>query len=140
MGEILKLRNLDDRNTKFNMLGEVIEPCGCEPMTGWFRDGSCATEESDYGHHVVCCVMNEEFLKFSMEIGNDLSTPRPEHDFPGLKPGDRWCLCALRWKQALEHGKAPPVIMQSTHLSALSVISIDLLRQYSWDGSVMGCQ
>lgn len=102
-------------------------------MTGWFRDGTCATDETDRGHHVICCEMTEEFLTFSKEAGNDLSTPRPEFGFEGLVPGNHWCLCAMRWKQAFEEGKAPRVILGATHQSALEVVTLEQLKELALD-------
>ena len=100
-------------------------------MTGFFRDGSCKTCEEDLGVHTVCARVTEEFLDFSRANGNDLSTPRPEFGFPGLKPGDRWCLCAGRWKQALEAGMAPPVILESTHEATLEIVDLAELREHA---------
>ena len=116
-----------------NVFGEELESCSLSPMTGFFRDGCCRTDEQDVGMHVVCSEVTEEFLEFSKTAGNDLSTPRPEFDFPGLKPGDRWCVCALRWKEAMENGAAPPVVLASTHESVLEVISIEDLKRHSLD-------
>ena len=98
-----------------NVLGEELEPCSLDPVTGYFRDGCCNTGAGDLGVHTVCAVMTEEFLAFSMASGNDLSTPRPEFGFAGLTPGDRWCLCAPRWQEAYEAGLAPPVVLAATH-------------------------
>lgn len=117
-----------------NVLGEPLEPCSVDPLTGFFRDGSCRTNEMDHGTHVICARVTEEFLAFSRERGNDLITPRPEYDFPGLKPGDRWCLCALRWKEALRAGVAPPVSLASTHQRALEFVELDELRSYAVTG------
>ena len=116
-----------------NVLGEKLEECSISPMTGFFRDGCCRTGPNDYGKHVVCAEVTEEFLVFSKTSGNDLSTPVPEFEFPGLKPGDRWCLCVLRWKDALEAGVAPPVLLSSTHESALEFVSIDDLKKHAID-------
>lgn len=102
-------------------------------MTGFYRDGCCRTGPQDLGMHVVCVEVSEEFLEFSKAKGNDLSTPIPDFEFPGLKPGDRWCLCALRWKEAMEKGMAPHVILTSTHESALEVISLEDLKKYAID-------
>jgi uncharacterized protein (DUF2237 family) len=98
-----------------NVLGEELEPCSLDPVTGWFRDGCCNTGAGDLGVHTVCAVVTEEFLAFSLASGNDLSTPRPEFGFAGLRPGDRWCLCAARWQEAYEAGLAPQVILAATH-------------------------
>lgn len=118
-----------------NVLGRPLLPCGTDPMTGYFRDGCCRTDASDRGLHVVCAVMTPEFLAFSQRRGNDLSTPRPEFDFPGLRPGDRWCLCANRWLEAWTEGVAPRVVLQSTHLNALGVVTLDQLRALAVDAS-----
>jgi uncharacterized protein len=114
-----------------NVLGGPLEACGYDPVTGFWRDGSCRTGGQDVGVHAVCAVMTEEFLAYSSSVGNDLSTPRPEFDFPGLRPGDRWCLCAARWQQALEAGFAPPVVLEATHALALEFSSLDDLRAYA---------
>ena len=98
-----------------NVRGQALKVCSINPMTGWFRDGRCNTDENDRGRHLVCAEMTSEFLSFTKNRGNDLSTPSPRHRFPGLSPGDRWCLCALRWKEAHEAGVAPPVILEATH-------------------------
>lgn len=116
-----------------NVLGEKLKECSTSPMTGFFRDGCCRTGPNDYGKHVVCAEVTEEFLIFSKSSGNDLSTPVPEFEFPGLKPGDRWCLCVLRWKEALEAGVAPPILLSSTHESALEFVSIDNLKKHALD-------
>ena len=102
-------------------------------MTGFFRDGCCRTSEEDVGMHTVCAVMTEAFLRFSLERGNDLSTPHPEWGFPGLKPGDQWCLCAARWHEAYLADMAPPVVLESTHFQVLDDIPLDVLRQFSRD-------
>ncbi|MDE0826096.1 MAG: DUF2237 domain-containing protein [Akkermansiaceae bacterium] len=111
-----------------NVLGEPLEPCGMDPITGFMRDGHCRLGPDDRGVHTVCVVMTEEFLTFSNEAGNDLSTPRPEYHFPGLKPGDRWCLCAERWQEAFKAGQAPPVILEATHLSTLEFVDRESLQ------------
>jgi hypothetical protein len=98
-----------------NVLGDELEPCSLDPLTGYFRDGCCNTGSGDLGVHTVCAVMTEEFLGFSVAVGNDLSTPRPEYGFAGLQPGDRWCLCAPRWQEAFEAGMAPQVVLAATH-------------------------
>ncbi|MEE2755437.1 MAG: DUF2237 domain-containing protein [Myxococcota bacterium] len=97
--------------------------CSTEPMTGWFRDGRCRTDDRDRGRHLVCAQMTTAFLQFTKKRGNDLSTPNPRYRFPGLKPGDRWCLCALRWKEALDANKAPPVVLNATHAGTLNYVS-----------------
>jgi uncharacterized protein len=107
-----------------NVLGGELEPCSVDPMTGYFRDGYCHTAGADLGFHVVCAVMTEEFLEFSVSAGNDLVTPQPQWMFPGLRPGDRWCVVAARWQEALEAGVAPPVVLEATHASALEFVSL----------------
>ncbi len=114
--------------TALNVLGRPLAPCGTAPMTGYFRDGCCRTDAHDRGLHVVCAVVTAEFLAFSRLRGNDLSTPRPEYDFPGLRPGDRWCLCANRWLEAWVEGVAPRVVLEATHLNALGVVTLDQLK------------
>ena len=114
-----------------NVLGSDLQLCCSNPMTGYYRDGYCRTGGQDFGVHVVCSQMTAEFLSFTKQQGNDLSTPIPAYDFPGLKPGDRWCLCASRWKEAKDAGVAPPVILEATHIRALEVISLDELKQYA---------
>ena len=116
-----------------NVLGGPLESCSGDPVTGWFRDGCCRTDELDFGRHVVCAVMTEDFLAFTRSRGNDLSTPVPEHGFPGLKPGDRWCLCVDRWREALVAGIAPPVVLAATHSAALDVVSLDDLEANAID-------
>ena len=111
-----------------NVLGDPLQPCCFEPVTGFYRDGFCRTGPGDVGLHTVCAEMTADFLAFSQAMGNDLSTPRPEYQFPGLQPGDRWCLCVTRWKEAFEAGKAPRVRMASTHLSALEFVSLEELQ------------
>jgi uncharacterized protein (DUF2237 family) len=117
-----------------NILGLPLVPCSLQPRTGFFRTGCCETGPEDRGLHVVCVVVNEAFLAFSAQRGNDLSTPHPEHGFPGLRPGDRWCLCAARWQEALEAGQAPPVVLASTHEAALQIIDRTELLAYAVDG------
>ena len=114
-----------------NVLGGPLASCCTDPLTGFFRDGLCRTCEEDVGLHVVCARVTADFLAFSRAAGNDLSTPHPEHGFPGLKPGDRWCLCAARWREAFEAGVAPPVVLAATHESALAVVPLELLERYS---------
>jgi len=116
-----------------NVLGGVLAPCSTDPMTGFTRDGCCRTGLEDLGRHTVCARVTEDFLKFTAERGNDLSTPRPEFRFPGLKPGDRWCLCAGRWDEAREAGCAPPVILEACHEAALEQIPMETLRAYASD-------
>ncbi len=112
-----------------NVLGDELAPCSTDPVTGFFRNGCCDTSEADHGSHTVCAVMTEEFLAFSKAMGNDLSTPRPEFGFDGLKPGDRWCVCAERFLEAYEAGKAPRVKLTATHKRALEVVPLDALRE-----------
>jgi uncharacterized protein (DUF2237 family) len=114
-----------------NVLGGPLVPCSLDPVTGFFRDGCCNTSAEDYGSHTVCAQMTEQFLAFSKSRGNDLSTPNPEFLFPGLSPGDRWCLCAARWREAAEAGVAPPVILESTHARALEVIALADLEYHA---------
>lgn len=116
-----------------NVLGGPLEDCSHKPKTGFFRDGCCRTDENDHGRHVVCTRVTEEFLAFSRKMGNDLSTPRPEYQFVGLKPGDCWCLCALRWREAFEAGMAPPVRLTATHEAALRYVSLDDLTRHAID-------
>ena len=120
-------------DAKFNVLGEPLLSCSEEPMTGFFRDGCCNTSHEDMGRHVVCIRATAEFLEFSRSRGNDLSTPNLEFGFPGLKPGDQWCLCAARWQEALEAGAAPRVILQSTHAAALRIVQLRDLKKYAID-------
>ena len=118
-----------------NVLGTALQSCSKDPVTGFFRNGRCDTGPRDRGQHVVCAEMTETFLKFTKSKGNDLSTPRPEWDFPGLEPGDCWCLCAARWQEALEAGCAPPVVLAATHEKALEVLSLDDLSAHARDQS-----
>lgn len=111
-----------------NVLGTDLIACSYDPLTGYFRDGCCNTQADDLGSHVVCAKMTQEFLEFSRQRGNDLMTPMPHYRFPGLKPGDRWCLCALRWKEAFEAGVAPQVVLESTHKRALDFVSLEWLQ------------
>jgi uncharacterized protein len=114
-----------------NVLGGKLESCCREPRTGFYRDGYCRTGPGDYGLHTVCAVMSEEFLRFSAAVGNDLSTPVPEFDFPGLKGGDRWCLCVTRWQEALAAGCAPAVVLAATHISALEFVALEDLHAHA---------
>ncbi|MFQ3296787.1 MAG: hypothetical protein ACI9JT_001663 [Polaribacter sp.] len=118
-------------NTTLNVLGKSLENCSCNPMTGYLRDGFCNTTPDDFGTHVVCAVVNKEFLEFSFSKGNDLMTPIPHWNFPGLKPGDKWCLCVSRWKQAEKANAAPLVDLQATHELALKYVSLALLEKYA---------
>ena len=119
------------KDISVNVLGGTLEPCSTAPMTGYFRDGACNTCAEDTGSHTVCAVMTAEFLAYSKYLGNDLSTPRPEYAFPGLKPGDRWCLCAGRFRQAAEEGVAPRVHLAATHRRALELVPLALLREHA---------
>ena len=112
-----------------NVLGTELVPCAYDPLTGYYRDGCCHTDAQDAGSHVVCARMTMGFLNYQFERGNDLITPRPEHRFRGLKPGDRWCVCALRWREAWLAGCAPPVVLDSTHARATDFVPLDWLRQ-----------
>ena len=114
-----------------NVLGGPLQPCSFDPSTGFFRDGHCHTCAQDHGSHTVCAVMTAEFLAFSKSRGNDLSTPMPQYDFSGLKPGDNWCLCAGRWLEAYEAGKAPKVNLQATNEAALAIVPLDALQEHS---------
>ena len=114
-----------------NVIGKPLEGCSEEPLTGFYRDGFCNTGANDTGTHVVCAEMTDEFLEFTASKGNDLSTPRPEFRFPGLKAGDRWCLCALRWEEARRAGAAPRVVLESTHIGALEFVDEVHLREYA---------
>ncbi|MBV6657422.1 MAG: DUF2237 domain-containing protein [Devosiaceae bacterium] len=116
-----------------NILGEDLQLCCIDPKTGFFRDGFCNTNHIDQGTHVICAVVTDEFLEFTRSRGNDLRTPMPGYDFPGLKPGDGWCLCALRWKEAHEAGVAPPIKARSTHARALDFIDAQTLALYRVD-------
>jgi uncharacterized protein (DUF2237 family) len=120
-----------DKAPSVNVLGGKLEPCSTAPMTGFFRDGHCNTCAEDQGSHTVCAVMTAEFLAFSKYVGNDLSTSRPEFGFTGLKPGDRWCLCAGRFLQAHDEGCAPKVRLQSTHKRATEIVALDILNSHS---------
>ncbi len=114
-----------------NVHGTTLLPCSLDPVTGFFRNGACDTCEQDRGSHTVCAVMTDEFLAFSKYVGNDLSTPRPEFRFPGLKPGDHWCLCAARFLQAHEEGCAPQVNLAATHQKALDIVPLEVLESYA---------
>ena len=114
-----------------NVLGTDLRCCGTKPMTGYFRDGFCRTDQTDQGRHVVACIVDEKFLDYSRRVGNDLSTPNAYYNFPGLKPGDRWCICALRWKEAFENGFAPKVLLEATHEKSLEYIQLEDLISMS---------
>ena len=119
--------------TPLNVLGTPLQSCCNEPMTGYFRDGYCRTGPSDYGVHTVCAVMTEKFLNYTVTCGNDLKTPNPQFRFPGLQPGDKWCLCAERWKEAEEAGVAPKVILESTDKKTLDFVSLDVLINHKYE-------
>ena len=119
-----------------NVLGTALVPCSYDPLTGYFRDGCCNTDASDLGSHLICVRVTQAFLAFSVARGNDLVTPRPEHRFSGLRAGDRWCLCANRWREALEAGAAPPVVLESTQLSALKFVTIEQLNKHRFQGAL----
>lgn len=120
-------------DTPLNVLGQPLESCSFDPLTGFLRSGSCETCDEDVGSHTVCAELTREFLEFSKSRGNDLSTPRPEFGFPGLKAGDRWCLCAVRWQEALDAGAAPRVLLRSTHQLALEILSLKDLKSHAID-------
>ncbi|CDS49204.1 hypothetical protein [Polaromonas sp. CG9_12] len=119
-----------------NVIGTELAPCSYDPLTGYFRDGCCNTDASDHGSHLICVRVTAEFLHFSKAVGNDLVTPLPEHRFNGLGPGDRWCLCALRWREAMEAGVAPPVILEATHANALQFVTMAQLEKHRYQGTV----
>ena len=116
-----------------NVLGETLESCCENPLTGFFRDGCCNTSDDDFGSHTVCVQITGEFLEFSRFRGNDLTTSKPEFGFPGLKPGDCWCLCAARWLEAQQHGMAPRVMLRGSHIRALEIVPLDTLKEYAAD-------
>jgi len=120
-------------STQPNVLGEPLEPCSSDPLTGWYRNGCCETGGDDSGVHTVCAIMTDDFLVFSKSVGNDLSTPMPQYGFAGLKAGDQWCLCAGRWQEAFEAGKAPRVKLRSTHAATLEFVQLDDLRKFAVD-------
>ena len=116
-----------------NVLGQPLDDCSCDPMTGWYRDGKCNTDDRDFGSHTVCCVVTESFLEFALRQGNDLITPAPQHGFPGLKPGDSWCVCALRWKEAYENGCAPKIYLRRTNKKVLKLVDLEILKEFALD-------
>lgn len=120
-------------DARLNVLGEPLDTCSEAPMTGFFRDGCCNTSPEDLGLHTVCVRVTAEFLEFSKSRGNDLSTPMPEFGFPGLRPGDQWCLCAARWQEALEAGAAPKVVLTATHAATLKVVKLADLKRFALD-------
>jgi len=126
-------RNGDGRPQALNVLGGPLAVCSRDPLTGWFRDGCCHTDGHDRGMHVVCAEMTEAFLTHQLRVGNDLVTPRPEYGFAGLQPGDKWCVCLSRWKQALDDGAAPPIVLAATHEEALAVVPLDTLKAHALD-------
>ena len=121
------------KEDQLNIFNEPLEACSFDPVTGFYRSGCCETSEQDTGSHTVCAIMTEEFLKFSKSKGNDLSTPVPAFDFPGLNSGDRWCLCAARWLEAYEAGSAPSIIARATHRRALEIIPMEVMKEFSLD-------
>lgn len=127
------MRRFDPHEHSRNVLGEKLQPCSERPMTGFFRDGCCNTSPEDVGVHTVCAVMTAEFLEYSKAQGNDLTTPYPQAGFPGLKPGDRWCLCAPRWREALDAGMAPRVVLAATHEGSLEFASLSDFKKYAID-------
>ncbi len=127
------MKSEDFGGVQRNVLGGPLGVCSERPVTGFFRDGCCNTSDEDIGRHTVCVLMTEEFLAFSQARGNDLSTPRPEFGFPGLNPGDRWCLCAARWLEALEAGAAPRVVLNATTEATLDIVSLEMLKPYAVD-------
>lgn len=114
-----------------NVLGSELQPCCMNPVTGFYRDGYCRTGRSDEGVHIVCVLVTKEFLQFSQAAGNDLSTPIPAYEFPGLQPGDRWCLCVSRWQEAFQAGVAPQVVLEATHMSAIEFVELDDLKRFA---------
>ena len=125
------LAQSEGEETARNVLGGPLQPCSFDPATGFFRDGHCHTCAQDQGSHTVCAIMTAEFLEFSKSRGNDLSTPVPQYDFPGLKPGDHWCLCAGRWLEACEAGKAPKVNLEATNAAALAIVPLRALQEHA---------
>ena len=118
-------------DTSLNVLGTPLGVCGTSPVTGFYRDGCCNTGPNDVGSHTVCAIVTDDFLEFTKSRGNDLSTPMPLYNFPGLKAGDRWCLCVRRWKEAYDHGKAPGVVLEATHRKSLEVVTLEQLKEHS---------
>ncbi|WP_353200963.1 DUF2237 domain-containing protein [Polynucleobacter sp.] len=119
------------KNMALNVLGQPLVPCSFEPLTGFFRDGCCKTDTEDLGSHLVCAIVTKDFLQFSLSKGNNLITPRPEYQFPGLVAGDQWCLCLNRWIEAVQAECAPMIKLESTNIKALELVSLDFLKQYS---------
>ena len=120
-----------DMLPSFNVLGDELESCSTAPLTGWFRDGCCNTDRNDHGLHTVCCQVTDEFLEFAREQGNDLITPAPRFNFPGLKSGDRWCVCAQTWQDAASAGVACPVSLSATHEETLQIVDLELLKEHA---------
>ena len=120
-----------------NVLGTTLVPCSYDPLTGYFRDGCCKTDATDVGSHLICARVTARFLAFSSTRGNDLITPKPEYRFGGLKAGDRWCLCANRWREALEAGAAPHVVLESTHINALNFVTLDQLKKHQFVNALL---
>ncbi len=114
-----------------NVLGQPMQTCGCDPMTGFYRDGCCDTGPDDLGVHTVCCIVSDEFLAVSKHLGNDLMTPMPQYGFPGLKAGDRWCVCAARWLQVFHAGAACPVVLEATHENTLRIVPFEVLLEHA---------
>jgi uncharacterized protein len=124
---------MSETTSERNVLGSPLEPCGTDPMTGFYRDGACSCGDDDLGLHAVCAVVTEEFLAHQRGVGNDLSTPMPQYSFPGLHPGDRWCVVAARWLQAYRDGVAAPVVLASTNQRAIEIVPLDALREHAVD-------
>ena len=133
IGKIMRNTKKKMTTKQINLFDEIIEECCSNPITGFFRNGFCHTDELDRGLHVVCSLITDDFLRFSKSCGNDLSTPRPEFNFPGLTEGDSWCVCAERWKEAYEHGFAPKVFLKRTHKKAATIIDIEILKENAVD-------
>jgi len=127
------MKDRREAQAALNVLGEPLAPCSLDPVTGFYRDGCCNTDYDDTGIHTVCVRVSAKFLAFSKQRGNDLSTPMPEFGFPGLKPGDQWCLCAGRWKEALDAGMAPPVVLAATHEETLAMLPLAELKRFAID-------
>jgi len=122
-----------DEKPQLNIFMEIIEECSCDPLTGFFRTGCCDTSDQDHGSHTVCALITEDFLQFSISRGNDLSTPIPQYNFPGLKEGDKWCLCANRWLEAYEANSAPSIIAKATNVQAQKIIPLELIKEFAID-------
>ena len=121
----------DPRKSQLNVTGKILEPCSTNPLTGFLRDGCCSSDPRDVGSHTVCAIITKEFLEYSKDKGNDLSTPRPEYQFEGLKDGDQWCLCAARWEEARQAGKAPMVVLEATNIKCLEICDLEHLKEHS---------